>query len=226
MVTYITKSSVCRLFEKWNINMSQLNNRLSSDERRKAILAVASELFFELGYAATSIDAIIDKVGGSKRSIYTEFGNKEGLFKALVNDCASEMMAAMSIPASEEQKLEPLMRQLGLRLLELYSRPQMLVMYRTALQESQRFPELGQLFFEQGPKRAVQQLAQLLEAAAKRGELREIDCHLAAEHFVGTLRDNLYFKVALGLRQPLTGSEREVLVTSIVDIFLGGILKH
>ncbi len=42
------------------------------------------------------------------------------------------------------------MRQLGLRLLELYSRPQMLVMYRTALQESQRFPELGQLFFEQG----------------------------------------------------------------------------
>lgn len=130
--------------------MSQLNNRLSSDERRKAILAVASELFFELGYAATSIDAIIDKVGGSKRSIYTEFGNKEGLFKALVNDCASEMMAAMSIPASEEQKLEPLMRQLGLRLLELYSRPQMLVMYRTALQESQRFPELGQLFFEQG----------------------------------------------------------------------------
>jgi hypothetical protein len=102
----------------------------------------------------------------------------------------------------------------------------MLVMYRTALQESQRFPELGQLFFEQGPKRAVQQLAQLLEAASKRGELREIDCHLAAEHFVGTLRDNLYFKVALGLRQPLTGSEREVLVASIVDIFLGGILKH
>ncbi|WP_176026829.1 TetR/AcrR family transcriptional regulator, partial [Brucella intermedia] len=50
--------------------------------RRKTILRAAAELFFEQGYATTSIDAIIERTGGSKRTIYSEFGSKEGLFLA------------------------------------------------------------------------------------------------------------------------------------------------
>ncbi|TIW33462.1 MAG: helix-turn-helix transcriptional regulator, partial [Mesorhizobium sp.] len=42
--------------------------------RREALLQAAAEIFFEQGYAATSIDAIIERAGGSKRNIYNEFG--------------------------------------------------------------------------------------------------------------------------------------------------------
>jgi AcrR family transcriptional regulator len=35
-------------------------------ERRTAILQAAARVFFEQGYAATSIDAVIDEIGGSR----------------------------------------------------------------------------------------------------------------------------------------------------------------
>ena len=54
--------------------------RPSKNARRAAILEAAAQVFFEQGYAATSIDAIIKRLGGSKRTIYNEFGSKEGLF--------------------------------------------------------------------------------------------------------------------------------------------------
>src|SRR3546814_17701069 len=57
-------------------------------DRRAAILWAAGQVFFEQGYAATSIDAIIERAGGSKRNIYSEFGSKEGLFTALVSESA------------------------------------------------------------------------------------------------------------------------------------------
>src|SRR3546814_4083127 len=78
--------------------------RPSPDDRRAAILEAAGQVFFEQGYAATSIDAIIERAGGSKRNIYSEFGSKEGLFTALVSESAdrseehtSELQSLMRI---------------------------------------------------------------------------------------------------------------------------------
>src|SRR3546814_4647572 len=50
------------------------------DERREKILQAATEVFFKSGFAGASIDEVIAKVGGSKRTIYDYFGNKEELF--------------------------------------------------------------------------------------------------------------------------------------------------
>ena len=59
------------------------SKRPPREGRRSAILEAAAQVFFEQqGYAATSIDAIIERIGGSKRNIYSEFGSKEGVFTA------------------------------------------------------------------------------------------------------------------------------------------------
>src|SRR5688500_1395336 len=65
--------------------------------RREALLQAAAEVFFEQGYAATSIDAIIERAGGSKRNIYNEFGNKEGLFSAIVTENADKVLSTLAI---------------------------------------------------------------------------------------------------------------------------------
>ena len=57
--------------------------RRSSNVLRNQILAAASELFLRNGYA-NSVDAVIEKVGGSKRAIYSHFGGKDDLFAAMV----------------------------------------------------------------------------------------------------------------------------------------------
>ena len=71
--------------------------RPSKNARRAAILEAAAQVFFEQGYAATSIDAIIKRLGGSKRTIYNEFGSKEGLFTALVSENAGTALSALAV---------------------------------------------------------------------------------------------------------------------------------
>jgi len=55
-------------------------------DTRARVLAAASELFASRGYAATSISAIRDGSGVMPSSIYWEFGNKEGIFAAVLEE--------------------------------------------------------------------------------------------------------------------------------------------
>ena len=89
--------------------------------------------------------------------------------------------------------------------------------------EAPRFPELAKAFYDKGPGRASDRLAEVLEEANTRGEIQLHDCHSAADHFVGMLRDNLHLRVILGLRPPPSPAEAEAAVASAVSIFLHGI---
>ncbi|OZG39941.1 TetR family transcriptional regulator [Aeromonas sp. A35_P] len=205
--------------------MTESSSSSNAEQRRAAILQAAADLFFERGYAATSIDAIIERVGGSKRSIYSEFGNKEGLFSALVAECSVSMTEALTLPELAGRGLAQTMHALGERMMSNYMHPTMIGIYRTTLMEAHRFPEWAQSFYDEGPKRAIETLARVLEQAKASGQLREIDCQLAATHFIGMLKDNFYYQVVLGLRPPLTDAEIAQTVGSVVDIFLHGIEK-
>jgi AcrR family transcriptional regulator len=44
------------------------------------LFKAAAEMFLDQGYEAFSIDSLIEKVGGSKRNVYSHFRGKEGLF--------------------------------------------------------------------------------------------------------------------------------------------------
>ena len=197
--------------------------RLAVEDRRATILQAAAELFFEQGYSATSIDAIIERVGGSKRNIYSEFGNKEGLFTALVSESADAALAALSVEQIGGKDLSDILLEFGRRLLAVYMSPGMIGVYRSIMTESSRFPDLAKAFYEKGPGRASDRLADVLEEASRRGEVRLEDCRWAADHFVGMFRDNLHLRVVLGLCPPPSPAEAETAVTSAVGIFLHGI---
>jgi TetR/AcrR family transcriptional repressor of nem operon len=52
---------------------------------RAEVLRKATEVFWELGFAGTSIQDLVDATGVHRRSMYEEFGGKNGLFLACVN---------------------------------------------------------------------------------------------------------------------------------------------
>lgn len=197
--------------------------RIPQEDRRAAILDAAAEVFFEQGYAATSIDAIIDRIGGSKRNIYNEFGNKEGLFTALVTESADTALAALSAEQFTGRNLDEILVEFGRRLMAIYMSPALIGVYRSIMTEAARFPELAKAFYDKGPGRATGRLAEVLEEAKARGEVQINDCHKAADHFVGMLRDNLHLQVILGLRPPPSTAEANAAVTSAINIFLYGI---
>lgn len=191
--------------------------------RREALLRAAAEVFFEQGYVATSIDAIIERAGGSKRNIYNEFGNKEGLFTAIVTDSADKALSTLAIDAIEGNDLEATLTEFGRHLMDVYMSPTVIGMFRIAVTEANRFPELVKAFYDQGPGRTTSRLSEVLEAARMRGEIRTDNCKQLAGHFVGMIRDNLHLQVVLGLRGAPSDQEARAAVGSAVEVFLNGI---
>ncbi len=194
-----------------------------SQERREALLQSAAKVFLEQGYEATSIDAIIGVAGGSKRSIYSEFGNKQGLFTAIVTQSADRALSTLVLEEIESSDLPTTLQAFGRNLMEVYMSPALIGIYRIAVTEANRFPDLVRSFYDQGPGRATSRLSRVLEQAAGRGEIQVADCERAAGHFVAMIRDNLHLQVVLGLRLAPSRKEMHVAVDSAVDLFLHGV---
>ena len=106
--------------------------------------------------------------------------------------------------------------------MSLYVSPTVIGLYRIAITEANRFPQLVKLFYEQGPSRAKSRLAEILELATQRGDIRTDDCLRLAGHFVGMIRDNL-LPVILGLCPPPSGDEAQQTVASVLEILLNGV---
>jgi AcrR family transcriptional regulator len=193
--------------------------------RREALIEAAASVFIEQGYAATSIDAIIERAGGSKRNIYNEFGSKEGLFSAIVKESADKVLSPLEIEEMEGHDLRATLTAFGRHSMDAYMSPTLIGIYRIAITEANRFPDLVRSFYEQGPGRTTVRLAEVLEAARERGEIQTTNCLRLAGHFVGMIRDNLHLQVILGLRPPPSDEEAQEAVASAVEIFLSGVRR-
>jgi AcrR family transcriptional regulator len=202
---------------------SKASKRPSADQRRELILDAAGKVFFEQGYAGASVDSVIELIGGSKRTIYGEFGNKEGLFAALVNRCAENAIGNLADDLSESNDIRETMIRFGKRLLEIYQTEDLMGIFRTMMLEAERFPDLARTVYEKGPGRATKCLADALKRAKSQGDISVTDFNSVANHFVGMMRGNEYLRVVLGLRGKIVGREADAFVKSAVDLCMYGI---
>jgi len=196
--------------------------RRAADELRAAILAAAAEVFFNRGYEGASLEAVINRVGGSKRAIYSHFGGKKELFAALVTEASSRALAALAPEEIATHDLEATLLAFGRQVIDVVMSPLTLALYRVVVAEGTRFPDLARIFFDAGPGRASARLAVVLEDFRRRGEIDVDDTRRAAERFIGMLRDDLHLQVLLGLRSPPSAVEMDRSVRQAVRIFLQG----
>ena len=64
-----------------------------AEATRNLLIAVARENFTEHGYAATSIDDIIQQAGVARGALYHHFSGKEALFRAVYETVEGEVVA-------------------------------------------------------------------------------------------------------------------------------------
>ena len=74
-----------------------------AEATRQLLVSVARELFTERGYAATSVEDIIQRAGVARGALYHHFPGKDALFRAVYDavlaDAASRVvMAAAAVP--------------------------------------------------------------------------------------------------------------------------------
>jgi AcrR family transcriptional regulator len=69
--------------------------RLTAEQRRQQLVAVALELFAQRGYRSTTMDDIAEAAGVTKPLVYQHFSSKRALYLELVNSIAQELLLAV-----------------------------------------------------------------------------------------------------------------------------------
>lgn len=200
--------------------------RRKIDERRDAIIQAASDLFNERGFEGTSLNAILKKAGGSKRNFYTEFGGKEGLFKALIAQNIERLTEEQAEDLKKYTDLRSILRSIARRQIEVFKEPKLLGLYRIAVRDGLQFPEVAKAFFQDGPEKAVEHLSATLEKFAAKQELAPCDTRLCAYHFISMLHGRLFYDLFFDVRTDPGEAEIETYIASVVDLFLYGIRKR
>jgi AcrR family transcriptional regulator len=85
------------------------------DDNRRAILTAARELIVEVGYNNAQLDEIADRAGLTKGAIYSIFGSKLDLLRALVDDHANEFLPLLGLdfPAKPDHTAEDVLTHLA-----------------------------------------------------------------------------------------------------------------
>ncbi len=157
-----------------------------SARKRRAIVHAATSAFLTRGYLGTSMDEIAARAAVSKQTVYKHFADKQRLFSEVVTATVTEVSDPVYAEVGrlpDTGDLAADLRDVARRQLELVLQPRLLQLRRLVIAEAARFPELGRVFFEQGPARTVSALATAFQRLAARGLLRFDDAHLAATQF-------------------------------------------
>ncbi|MDR0717613.1 MAG: TetR/AcrR family transcriptional regulator [Azoarcus sp.] len=186
-------------------------------------MRAAKELSVEQDVAIPSLDAIIERAGGSRRSIYTGFGGKEGLRDALLEEIAEEILPPLYDDIDQNADLRTVLTHLARNLVSALMSERGIDMSRIIMQDSFASPARAKTFYARGPGNGMRLLTGILEAARARGEIETEDCAVAAGCFMGLARGNLYLERALRIRPPLSETEIEAHIGAAVDIFLNGL---
>lgn len=176
--------------------------RTAEQVRRNAILQAGIQVFLEYGYVNASVDEIVRRAGGSKRTVYKYFGNKEDLFAAIIENLAGQMLSPLSTAIDDDSSLQTTLEKLGKAYLDVLLREGSLAIFRTVVSEGQRFPELAKTFFRNGPHAAVMRLSSYLDQQVANGSLRLDDTCAAARQYFGMIRSDLHMRAALGVEPP------------------------
>jgi AcrR family transcriptional regulator len=194
---------------------------MARDARRQAILDIARDVFITEGFAATSMSAIAARLGGSKGTLYNYFRSKEELFEAIMREaCGGEAEAMAAIAQGGD--LPDVLRNIGERFVRFVTSDDAVGVYRLVFAESQRFPELGMLFWDNGPRLTLKVVSVYLAAQMDAGALRRDDPERCAGHLMSMFKANLQQAVIWNIRGPLTDAEITEHVACAVEAFLHG----
>lgn len=152
--------------------------------KRQAIVEAAARSFFDIGYAATSIEQVAAEAGVSKVTIYSHFTDKRGLFTASVERECEKIRGAFSLDGMAKGDLRQRLTAIGEAMMAFLSRDEMVQFERRIAAETEHEPEIGRTFLAAGPSRMKSAFTLLLKAMVAAGELDITDHELAAEQFV------------------------------------------
>jgi len=194
--------------------------------RRQAFLAAAKEVFLEQGFEAASVGEVVRRAGGSLATLYAQFGNKEGLFQAVVLEQRERFMRELEAKDVRDLPLEDGLQAIGERFLRAILRPDHVAFFRIVVGEGRKFPQLMQNYLAAGFDRVRNSMATYLIARGEIEAQRIADPESAAAYFFDLVRSKHPYRALADASFRLTEEELVAHVRKSVRFFLNGALPR
>lgn len=160
---------------------------MPDSDTSERILTAATQLFLSQGYGSTNLDQVAKRAGVTKPTVYSHFGSKHGLLCAMtqrhtdtrVLEFKSNLVSAGDPQAELTRFAEAFLK----RVLSDEAR----AWQRLGTAESDRYPEVGEAFYNAGPRRVFEFITEYLQGEKRAGRLSFPNAERAAEQFLGML---------------------------------------
>jgi len=206
---------------KWEEEPVYEDGRLARGQRRRAaMLAAARELFLSKGYRKTTLTDIIERSGGSRETIYSNFKGKIGLFGAIIDGAGDQFADFVLQSSSEASNPREFLTELGTHMLNIWLTPEGRAIHGTVLSEGVASPEIVDVWFRGGAEKVLKALAQYIEVQTKAGRLNVQDPMIMARQFQFLLYGEIAFPAMSGDSEPI---DVAVAVKRTVDALLLGV---
>lgn len=160
--------------------------------KRRQIIDAATELFFENGFAGSSMDAVVARAGVSKQTAYRYFPSKTDLLAAVLTsevNIAGFFAGAQSTPAlpATAAELRAMLVGIARTVTDEMLQPHRLALIRLAFGEAFRIPELRDTIRDALPGQFFGRMQGLLAALAASGLIHGERLEVAARMFIGSI---------------------------------------
>lgn len=168
---------------------------------RDRILVAAFSAFTERGFAETSTLEIATRARASKRELYALFGNKQDMLIACISERAKRLQLPVELPELRDREtLRTTLATFGARLVREVSEPAVVAMFRLAIAEAARTPEIAQALNDIAIAMSRDALREIMRRARSAGLLDGEPAEMAAQFF-GLLWGNLMLGLLLGIAE-------------------------
>jgi TetR/AcrR family transcriptional regulator, mexJK operon transcriptional repressor len=195
-----------------------------SELKKAAIVRAALRLFVQDGFARTSVDAIAEEAGVSKRTIYNHYGDKESLFVSVIAETFESMASVVTdlinkyladVPEDRvEENIVSFAAEIALMAARSSDRSSLV---RLIIAEAPHFPELWRS--QMRPQAVTTEIAKRLAVLSARGLLDVPDAGEAANHLFALTMGQMNNRSLFGA-VPLSDEEVRRLAASGARAFL------
>jgi AcrR family transcriptional regulator len=180
---------------------------------RERVLKAAFSLFREHGFSSTSMLEIVTRARVSKRDLYALFKNKHAVLAACISERAQQMRrpleATILVPQTRDA-LAALLVAFGVSILKTVCHPEVLTVFRLAIAESDRAPEIARTLHDSGREANQKALAELLRKAQAQGLVLAGDPAVLVDRYLALLWGDLLIRLLMRVREAPTEREIEV----------------
>ncbi len=176
--------------------------------RQQQIETAAYEVLEAKGYGGTSMLGIAKQARASNETLYNWYGDKQGLFQALVTRNASEVKDYLEAELQSDHDALSILGTLGPKLLDLLTGDRAVALNRAAAADSSG--ELGATLSKAGREAVLPLLEQVLLRARDEGQLAFHEISEAVGLYLDLLIGDLQIRRVIGRQPRPTRAAREM----------------